>query len=424
MRNKGKLSEKRVIWIIFTLALTLHLAFAIMEFERSGTSHWADSWEYWDIGRQFADGNWYPSRIIGTGESFVVVAPMLPILVAGGILIFGTSFWPIIILNALAAAAMVVVFYLLGRELFSKTTGYLAAGLSMLDVTFYRYITQVLKEPLVYLLVPLTVLFLVKYVKSDLRLRYVAGSAISFTLLIHTDERYFIYTPFILLFLMIPLFRKQWRAIKHLAIWMVILIVTMIPWTIRNYRQFGQVVLLSPRTTAFTSLVWGDAITDEHFQTEITDPRLSPHYASAVEMGRKYGKKPRIYGRYEKYLIAFKHYWQPIFPKLEFQTYGFRPIRWSMMHNLTGMLFYGIFLPFYLLGSHKILRRKEILAYPLVFLPLLHSLLHTFTLYALERYRYAVNFCVVLIGIWMLCAIFQWLKRKLIHTAPADLVGS
>jgi len=147
MRNKGKLSEKRVIWIIFTLALTLHLAFAIMEFERSGTSHWADSWEYWDIGRQFADGNWYPSRIIGTGESFVVVAPMLPILVAGGILIFGTSFWPIIILNALAAAAMVVVFYLLGRELFSKTTGYLAAGLSMLDVTFYRYITQVLKEP-------------------------------------------------------------------------------------------------------------------------------------------------------------------------------------------------------------------------------------------------------------------------------------
>lgn len=111
------------------------------------------------------------------------------------------------------------------------------------------------------------------------------------------------------------------------------------PWTIRNYNLFHQVVLISPRTTAFTAKLWGENIKGMKFDESESQVSKDLNYDKAIEDGIKYGAMPRQYGKNEKYIRAFINFWQPTYFKATFIQYGFRIEKWSLKHNLMGLLF-------------------------------------------------------------------------------------
>lgn len=240
-----QLNSRYWIWFLIILSMCLHLSYSIIHFSRAGTSDWADSWEYWDVGRQFNEGNWYPSEMVGNGEPYVVVAPFVPILVAASISIFGDTYWPIIILNSLLSTAMIWVLFLIGKEIFAKRIGLLLASISVFDVGYYRFNTQISKEQLVYFLLPLMLLLLTRYAKRGFKASYIIYCAIAFSVLIHSDERYFFYVPFVMLGIFLTKQLGLKRRLTHILMWLSIVLVLMVPWTIRNYNQFGEIVLLS-----------------------------------------------------------------------------------------------------------------------------------------------------------------------------------
>lgn len=399
------------LFILFMGSFTLKVHFVYNEFDAYGTSKWSDAMVYLEQGKQIAQGNFLPRF---NDKDIMISGPVVPIIVASAQLLTQDPIWPVLVINCLFSALMVYVLFSLGKRLISKLYGYLLAIWSIFNFSLIKFNYQILKEPLLFILLPLLILLMVKLYQDEKKLWTTIWLSASFSLLIHTDERFLIYGPLIVLFVFFVV--KPDKRISLAALWIAVLVITMIPWTIRNYNQYHELVILTPRTTAFTSRLWGSDHSGVHFSSDDLKQaklELSPAHK---EVASKYGVQPRQYGRFEKYRMAFYHYWKPAYFKLSYIQYGFRPVKWSLAHNLNGILFYGIFLPFYVFGLVlAFIRKYYLIAFFAVF-PILHSIMHAVMIWPLERYRLPMDFIVVLVGLWFIALL---LKRYRPSKMPA-----
>ena len=131
---------------------------------------------------------------------------------------------------------------------------------------------------------------------------------------------------------------------------------------------------------------------------------------SALAIGAKYGIVPREYTKHEARIRAFINFWQPTYFYPTFIQYGFRFQHWSLKHNLISILFYGIFLPFYFIGFILLFKQKRFLLLLIATIPLIHSLIHAYMIWPLERYRSPVTFIIVMIGIMTMLFLTEKLK--------------
>jgi len=199
----------------------------------------------------------------------------------------------------------------------------------------------------------------------------------------------------------------------RMGIWSVVALVLMVPWTIRNYRVFNQIVLVSPRTTALTSKVWGNNIMNWDVVNADDDQiNASINYREGrdAELYKKHDLKPRRFGKCEMYLKALIHFWQPTYFRPTLIQYGFRVKTWSLKHNLAGLFGYGLFLPFYPIGIFLLLKRRNALGLFIAVIPLIHCFVHTLMIWPLARYRAPVVFCVLCVALWAICELYE--RRK------------
>lgn len=395
-----------ILFLLFILSFSIRVVYSGRDYFGNGTKNWSDALLYLDNGKSFARGDFYP---VFAGEG-MVVGPMVPLVIAASKLITKDPVWPILVLNCLLGALLVFVLFALGSRLIGVWAGFLLALWSIFNYTLISFCSQTLKEPFIFLILPLLVLFMLNIYQKKRVLLNTVLSALLYSVLIHTDERFMVYAPLLVIFIFLANARKD--KLKLSLAWLAILILTMLPWTFRNYRQFGQVVILSPRTTAVTSRFWGTDLVKLHFNTEEgREQVIAKRMDNTLNAMAAYGVIPRAYGKYEKYWKAFVHYWQPVYHRMEFIQYGFRPVKWTLAHNLVSVLFYGIFLPFYLAALLLALWKKDWLILLLGAIPLLHSLLHTALIWPLERYRLPLNFIIVLLALWTVNCIFNRQKN-------------
>jgi len=177
---------------------------------------------------------------------------------------------------------------------------------------------------------------------------------------------------------------------------------SMVPWTVRNYKQFGDIVILTPRTTSVTSKLWGLDILNLDFSSDDNLQRyIDRHMESAIQLGNLHGKTPRLYGHYERYIRAFYHLWKPTYFNLTYIHTGYEPTLWSLKHNLTSIVFYGIFLPFYIGGVLLAAKRKNGMIVFIGLIPIIYSIFHAALLiWPLDRYRLPMDFCIAVVALW------------------------
>lgn len=414
--NKNK---SILLFILFVMSFTLKVVITYREYSINDTGNWSDALLYLDYGKNIASGVSY-SEI---DRNFRMVGPIIPSIVASSIIITGDPIWPVLVLNCLLSALLVYVLFELGKKTVSITAGFILAVWSVINFNFIKFNYQILKEPLVFLLVPLIILCLINIFKQKKALLNAVYSSLLFSLLIHTDERFVVYLPLFLLFIYVVAESKN--KIRYSLLWLAILLISMIPWTIRNYNQYGDLVILTPRTTAITSKIWGTDLAQLHFTSEdAADRQIAKRKDQSLNYSEQNQTKPRLYGRYERYYKAFIHYWQPLFIRLTYIQYGNRPVKWSLLHNLNSLITYGIFLPFYIIGFVLAILRKKLLLVFLGFLPIIHSLLHTLMVWPLERYRITTGFLVVLVSLWLFDEIYIWQKgrkTKLMREVTSEL---
>jgi len=404
------------ISVLFLVSLMIRLFFTFTDYSLNGTDKWADSWRYYNAGVSFAQGDFYPKP--SEVRPFMVDGPSIPITVAVSTLVFSDPIWPVLVLNCLVSALLVFVLYKLGEEIVSKNAGVMLAFWSVFNFGFIQLNHQILKEPHVITLVPLITLLLIYVYKNKNAVHNVILSALLFSWLIHVDERFLAYSPIIVIAMMLS---KRVKGRLQLAVlWVIVLIASMIPWTIRNHMQFDEIVILTPRTTSFTSKIWGSNILPMHFEDSLAKELWNGlRMNQAKNEAEQAGIDLREYGKIEKYYMAFYHYWKPVYLKTNFIQYGFRPVKWSLRHNLSGIAFYGIFLPFYLYGMFASIAKKNYLVFILSLIPLFHSLLHTIMIWPLERYRLPSNFIIVIVAIWVVDNYWHRRKKRMMHLGEA-----
>ncbi len=415
-------NESLLAFTLIGITFILRLTVALLTFSENQINSWADSKEYLWFGEQFALGNFNPHWDVE--DHGLVVGPFVPILIAFFIKLFGSPMWPFFIYNCLVTSFLPCVIYLVGKNIYSRKVGLFSAFWSMLYPDFFRFNVQLLKEPTVYLFLPLAVLLVILSIKNKNKIIYIVGSSTSFSILMHADPRYLFFTPIILLpylFIESPLIDR----FKKISAWIAICLFLSTPMLIRNYNIYGEIIFVSPQTIAITNKLWKSNVEPynksfleqklqigiKNFDSDEFEAAEDKYYEKRLENALREssgkGRTPYKYGDYEKYLMAFKHYWQPIFFSPNYLYLGFRYQKWSIRHNFSSLIFYGIFLPFYFIGIYLTIRKKDLFAIYIAIIPLFHSIMHTYALIPLERYRSHINFCIIIISLWAMSYILK-----------------
>ena len=375
-----------------------------------------DRYQYVAYGEQIAGGNWNPSL----GDSLMYVAPGLPLIVALMGVLFNDTTLPVIILNMILSSSAVYVIYCIGKELFNHKMGLIMAVWMAVYYPAVKFSMFVYKEPLIYFLLPLTLLLLIKSIKKELNFKDILLSSISFSILVHIDERFVIYLP---VFPLIYYINKNSisfsNKVRSSFLWVIFVVIMLVPWTIRNYKIYDQLVIISPRTTAFSSKLFGENLWTSYTETEpsydvktkeVSLVSYNDFYAKQAEkIAEKQNKELKEYGNLEAKVRAFFNYWQPTYFKPHFIVNGKRVEQWLIIANITSIFYYGIFLPFYLFGIILLIVKKDRIVLFIAIIPIIHSLIHAYLVSPLGRYRSPMDFIVAIIGLWAIFEIGQYI---------------
>ncbi len=369
-----------------------------------------------------------------------VVGPGLPWLMAMFKKIFGDGWLMIFLVNAIISSVICILIFLLARIIFDYTVGLWASLWSVIYVLFLKYIPTAGKEIWMTFLFTLVVLFVIKNEKKDYetRFKYLNVFVMSgiFSLLIHMDERYFMYFPLVLFFL-IFLNNNGWKkGLTKGFIFVFLVLLLMVPWFIRNYIVYQKPVLLSLRTARFTDKILGYKeeqyfvpveqkwyLDDEQIQKAISGEKVKMKNDKSIRKNQldamKDGIIPHRFSRLEGYWSVFQILWKPVDFNRSYSTTGYRYDGvWSWRHNISVGLTYGLLLPFMFWGFVGLYRQKRKIAIFLGSILVYHSLIHMiFIPFTRNRYRISIDVIVIVLGVYGMTEFFKWVKYKLIRSS-------
>ena len=171
------------------------------------------------------------------GTKYAHRPPVYPALLAAT-MIFGKSYVVIVILQSLIGAGTVLCSYIIGKELFNKTVGRLAA----IGVAFYPYFVMhdtALQETGVFtFLTTVTILLLFKSRQSSSRfVWFIAGIVLG--LAVMTRTTLIVFVPIALLWLLLLAGLKKREAFPRAAVVALGFTLIVSPWLLRNYLRTG-----------------------------------------------------------------------------------------------------------------------------------------------------------------------------------------
>ncbi len=427
--------EKKVVFIslIFFLFVCLFLVISHGQYSKQSFS---DEKSYNDYATSMASGTEWLTDTSNYGS---FREPFYPMVLSIFYRVFGMeSFREVYIFQSIIAVLMLLIIYRLSTIITGNpVTSYLAMLWAGFYVYYLRRVGTLLRETLVYFLMALLFYLLARFFHKKMRgISHLILPAVVYTILFHTDGRYLFFAPFLFIVFAINT-RPLIAAIKQYVFFGIIVILCTIPWTIRNYYVYGDVVIVSKYTLNLT----GDEVSErnELFNTAIIDSAYSTlHFRSynenyprqAERDSVKMGFNPRNRSDLEiKAILAgktasktflgrkwyfFKKMWAPIHPKG--RSYAPFPMAYfemgfSLKHNLISLLQYGILIPFALLAIVISFVKRVRLASILILPIFVQMLLHVIT-FGIERYRHPVDAFIIILAFWGIGIIWNFIHGK------------
>lgn len=235
-----KLNEKQFLIVIFAAALVLRITFVLLARD-AGLSY--DEVQYDLIASNLLAGKgfaWYEEI------STTFRAPLYPFFLAFSYSLFGKSYLIVRIIQAILGASLPVIGYLICRDVFNVKTARISALILTFYVPFILYTIAFLTENLFLPLMGLAVLLLVKY-KDREQIRYCALCGVFLGLSILTRPSLVAFIPILFLWFYYPV--KNLRlTLRNSAVVLVVIMILITPWTIRNSLAAGQFVFLDSKT--------------------------------------------------------------------------------------------------------------------------------------------------------------------------------
>ena len=315
-------------------------------------SLFGDASQYILIAKNIALGNGF--NMLPNSNLLATRAPLFPFVLAGVFKFFGQGYWPARIFQVCIGSLVPVITYLIGKEVASKRAAMISACISVFYPFYVFYSAYVLTETLFVLLSCLSLLYLIRFMKTD----YYQDSCLAGIFLGLSALTRPIALGFGMFFVTCYFFTSK-NKLKGIAIILATMFFLILPWTIRNYVVFEKFV---PVTT-YAGLVFyignnpmnktGGCISGVDFIV----PKETVNMGE-VEASQYMFKKGLEFIRHNP-LISLKmsikklgRLWR-VFP---YWTSGFTNIK----YKLISLFSYGLILPFFLIGLFLSLRNWKL----------------------------------------------------------------
>ena len=332
-----------------------------------------------------------------------------------------------------AIIGTLTVYYIF--KLFSSIFGDKKSFLSLFWAGFYFfylwYTGMILRETLLFFLIIFSFYHLWLFFQREkpihcLRIGNLWAFIISFTFLLHTDPRYLFYIPFFSILFVI--YSDFWKGVKNYSWVLAMLILLLVPWTVRNYIAYDGFVLINTRTldarqnnismrTKQLSAAMVTQTENKDYPTEQErvlikkgqnpNDRLSEEIA--IIKKDVYPATPFV-GRK---IYRLKEMWIPFRTWSDYEPFPGARFRepWSLKHNLTSLIFYGTLIPFFFAGAFYLFKTRNKAIWFLLFPIAMQALLH-FLMWGRERYRKPIDAFIIILGCYGMVVVYGFIRRR------------
>ena len=138
--------KRKILILIFVISLIIRIGFGIYSYQTMGTSKFVDDWDYISFANNLIEQGIFVTDLSTFYSNSHEVGPGFPIIIALSLKIFGESYLPIIILNAIISSLIPIIIFYLGKEIFNKEVGLISSLWSIFYVLHIIYIPFVLIE--------------------------------------------------------------------------------------------------------------------------------------------------------------------------------------------------------------------------------------------------------------------------------------
>lgn len=316
--------------------------------------------------------------------------------------------------GAVGGILISLLIYLIGRRVVDEMTGLVGAGLAAVYGYFIYYNVALMTETFFIVLVLLTLYMSIEIKENPKPIRWLGlGLALGLAALLR--QTILIFIPFLLLWLFWEL-RNRGVRWWYFAVPVVVIILMITPWTLRNYQVFGKFLLLNSNAgyALFASnnpklgTDWRNDAVVVPLPEELKGQNEAQLDRALTKQGIEF-----IITDPERYL------WLTLDKTLEF--FWFWPSsESSRISNLNRVLSFGLYLPFMVLGLIlSISRWRSFL--PLYLFIVIHTSIHLLS-WPAPRYRLSVDAVSMVFAALALLELAKHLKSWRHRNLVADKV--
>lgn len=361
-------------------------------------------------------------------------APFYPIVVAAIYLLCGiNNLVAVYIFHAFISTLTCFFIYKLSRHIFNDKVAFLSLAWSGIYLYYLEYVRMLMAETMIFFLVILFFYYFHRYLTYNKGIsRYFWLILVIFAVLIHTDPRYLFYVPFLVILFVV--YRRFWQGVRYYFLFVVLTVLFMVPWTIRNYLAYNSFVLINVRTLDLRTPQDRDKSIERQLKVNVMNfgiisqthkddypseeerifikQNMNPNNRTPQEID---AIKKNVYPDstfLQRKWFQFKEFWRPF----RF-NYAYRPfpdcrfVYWSTRHNLASILLYGLLLPFMVWGIMDLFLKRKKVVWFLLFPLCVQTLLHVMQ-WALTRYRNPIDSFIIILASYGMLQIYELTKRK------------
>jgi 4-amino-4-deoxy-L-arabinose transferase-like glycosyltransferase len=240
---KSFLLKQRVLFAIFLAALFFRVFLFACYWHNNGVSVeqivQGDATEYHILAHNLIEKGEFTSG----SEANSRRTPIYPFFIGSVYLIFGELPWVVLLFQLIIDSLTAVLIFILGQAIFdNKKASIIAAALYAFDPLVALYSYKLLTETLFIFLFVIFLLFLFLAIKRRrIKLFVLSGLFLSLAILTRPITQYFFVIGSAAIFLLSG--EAMTRRLKYSVLFLAAFLLTILPWQIRNYVNFGSFAL-------------------------------------------------------------------------------------------------------------------------------------------------------------------------------------
>jgi len=408
-----------------------------------------DQYIYLDLGRNLAAGKGF----VVSGETWIshpnnptsIFPPVYPLFLSASIFVFGDHLLPIRLFHVLFSVIIAVLAYLIGRELFGQTIGFVSGIATAFYPTFVMYVRPIMSEGIFYLLVTLLVYLSVRIAKGKFSWWHVVIWGIVAGLGILTRSEVLLLVSGLFVYLAYRRMCEQPSAAIALLPCLLSAVIVMLPYVWYNYEAHGRASFLPNARWKFWDHTWWAEMREhpEWASVSLPERRVVPDWYAKTEIERdEYlwnmavqwvleNPETFVIQRVKKLIYSY-----PLIPREELDpplgtkgeissssgaAYGptslddvvayFTPIE-----KIRGWLFRIIFI--LAVGGVVAGVLRHIDSFVVLLIPIFWNILHSMAFVGSERIRMQIDVFLIILMVYFVADL--WLRRYLLDEHQTD----